>query len=233
MYSVGQIISDYRKKMGFSQPALAAELEKEGISISYKTISSWEKNVSEPSVTTFLTLCKILKISDMYEEYFGVNPGNPMSELNEEGRDKVLDYMELLIQSAKYRRQAATIIPFASRSLRLYTTMVSAGTGNFLDGTDFELIDVGDEVPETADFGVRITGDSMEPKYINHQIVWVHQQDYLLNGEIGIFCLNGDAFCKKLQDNNDGLFLISLNQKYDPRPVSENDELKIFGKVVG
>ena len=233
MYSVGQIISDYRKKMGFSQPALAAELEKEGISISYKTISSWEKNVSEPSVTTFLTLCKILKISDVYEDYFGVNPGNPMSELNEEGREKVLDYMELLIQSAKYRKQVATIIPFASRSLRLYTTMVSAGTGNFLDGTDFELIDVGDEVPETADFGVRITGDSMEPKYINHQIVWVHQQDYLLNGEIGIFCLNGDAFCKKLQDDNDGLFLISLNQKYDPRPVGENDELKIFGKVVG
>ena len=74
-----------------------------------------------------------------------------------------------------------------------FTTMVSAGTGNFLDGTDFEMIEVGDEVPESADFGVRITGDSMEPKYINHQIVWVHQQDYLLHGEIGIFCFNGDA----------------------------------------
>ena len=145
MYSVGQIISDYRKKMGFSQPTLAAELAKEGITISYKAISSWEKNASEPSVTTFLTLCKILNISDVYEDYFGVNPGNPMSELNDEGREKVLDYMELLIQSAKYRKQVATIIPFTSRGLRLYTTMVSAGTGNFLDGTDFEMIDVGDE----------------------------------------------------------------------------------------
>lgn len=88
MYSVGQIISNYRKKMGYSQPALAAELEKEGISLSYKTISSWEKNGSEPSVTTFLTLCKILKISDVYEDYFGLNPGNPMSQLNEEAIPK-------------------------------------------------------------------------------------------------------------------------------------------------
>lgn len=233
MYSVGQIISNYRKKTGYSQPALAAELEKEGISISYKTISSWEKNVSEPSVTTFLTLCKILKIADVYEDYFGFNPSNPMSKLNEEGKEKVLDYTDLLIQSKKYMKEAANIIPFVPRSLRLYTTMVSAGTGNFLDGTDFELIDVGDEVPESADFGVRITGDSMEPKYINQQIVWVHQQDYLLHGEIGIFCMNGDAFCKKLQDDTDGLFLISLNKKYPPRPVGENDSLKIFGKVVG
>lgn len=217
--------------MGYSQPALAAELEKEGISLSYKTISSWEKNGSEPSVTTFLTLCKILKISDVYEDYFGLNPGNPMSQLNEEGKSKVLEYMNLLIQSKQYMKETS-VIPFVPRNLKLFTTMVSAGTGNFLDGTDFEMIEVGDEVPESADFGVRITGDSMEPKYINHQIVWVHQQDYLLHGEIGIFCFNGDAFCKKLQDDEDGLFLISLNKKYPPRPVGENDSLTIFGKVV-
>ncbi|MFI3214628.1 MAG: S24 family peptidase, partial [Eubacteriales bacterium] len=72
-----------------------------------------------------------------------------------------------------------------------------------------------------------------EPKYINQQIIWVHQQDTLQNGEIGIFCLNGDAFCKKLQDDSEGLFLISLNKKYPPRAVDETDLLTIFGKVVG
>lgn len=233
MYSVGQIISKYRKQHGYSQPELASALEKENIKISYKTISSWEKNGSEPSVTTFLTLCKILHIPDVFEEYFGSNPDNPLSKLNEEGKSKVIEYTELLISSGKYEKKNAEVIPFLSRELRLYSTMVSAGTGNFLDGTDFEMIKVGDEVPEIADFGVKITGDSMEPKYINHQIVWVHQQDSLLNGEIGIFYLNGDAFCKKLQDDSDGLFLISLNQKYPPKQVSENDDLVIFGKVVG
>lgn len=233
MYSIGQIISNYRKRNGYSQPELAAALIKENINISYKTISSWEKGKSEPSVTTFLTLCKVLHIADVYEEYFGVNPGNALSQLNDEGKEKVMEYTDLLISSGKYEKEKAEIIPFPTRELKLYTTMVSAGTGNFLDGTDFEMIEVGDEVPENADFGVKITGDSMEPKYINHQIVWVHQQDSLMHGEIGIFCLNGDAFCKKLQDDNDGLFLISLNKKYPPKPVGENDSLTIFGKVVG
>jgi phage repressor protein C with HTH and peptisase S24 domain len=73
----------------------------------------------------------------------------------------------------------------------------------------------------------------MEPKYINHQTVWVHQQDILLHGEIGIFCYNGNAFCKKLYDNEEGLFLISLNQKYDPIEIKEGDSFKTFGKVVG
>ncbi|MDD3141250.1 MAG: S24 family peptidase [Lachnospiraceae bacterium] len=98
---------------------------------------------------------------------------------------------------------------------------------------EFELIEVGDEVPESADFGVKLSGDSMEPRYINHQTVWVHQQEALLNGEIGIFYFNGNAFCKRLQDNKEGLFLISLNQKYAPIEVKENDSFKIFGKVVG
>ena len=92
MYSVGQIIAKYRKKNGYSQPELAAALEKENIKISYKSISSWEKNGSEPSVTTFLTLCKILRIPDVYEEYFGTNPSNLLTKLNEEGKSKVLEY---------------------------------------------------------------------------------------------------------------------------------------------
>ena len=51
-----------------------------------------------------------LKISDVYEDYFGVNPANPMSTLNEEGRAKVLDYMSLLTQSRKYMKETATIL---------------------------------------------------------------------------------------------------------------------------
>ena len=53
------------------------------------------------------------------------------------------------------------------------------------------------------------------------------------NGEIGIFALNGEAYIKKLQNDTDGIFLISLNEKYAPIKVSENDRLDIFGKVLG
>ena len=58
-------------------------------------------------------------------------------------------------------------------------------------------------------------------------------EDDVANGEIGIFALNGEAYIKKLQNDTDGIFLISLNEKYAPIKVSENDRLDIFGKVLG
>ena len=87
--------------------------------------------------------------------------------------------------------------------------------------------------PEDTTFGVRISGDSMEPEFHDGQIAWVLQQESVANGEIGIFALNGEAYIKKLQNDKDGIFLISLNEKYAPIKVSENDRLDIFGKVLG
>ena len=51
MYSVGQIISTYRKKEKLTQPQLAKKLADDKIHLSYKTISTWEKNISEPKLT--------------------------------------------------------------------------------------------------------------------------------------------------------------------------------------
>jgi len=44
------------------------------------------------------------------------------------------------------------------------------------------MIEVGNEVAPEADFGIRIHGDSMEPRYINGQIVWVQQTEELESG---------------------------------------------------
>ena len=89
MYSIGEIISSYRKKKGLLQQDLADELAKEGIKISYKAISNWERNLAEPSVTIFYKVCRILGITNMYEAYFGVNPAVPFSSLTDEGREKL------------------------------------------------------------------------------------------------------------------------------------------------
>ena len=235
MKTIGNILADHRKKMGLSQNGLALELEKHDIHVTYKAISKWEKDIAAPSIPTFLAVCKILGVKDIYEAYFGKNPFNPynlISELNEAGREKLLDYIELLSESGKYKKQECTIIPF-KRTIRLFDIPASAGTGEFLDGENYELIEVGEEVPSDADFGIRISGDSMEPRFINGQIVWVHQQETLSNGEIGIFYLDGNAYCKKFNDNENGISLISLNSNYEPITVSKNSMLKIFGKVIG
>lgn len=230
MRKIGEIIATYRKQNKLSQSELSELLVKNGYKVGNTAISSWEKNKTEPSASTLLFLCKQLGITDIYGEYYGSNPANYLSGLNTEGKEKALDYIQLLIDSGKY--QDATIIPFRKK-IRLFDMPASAGTGNFLDGENFTEIEVGEEVPESADFGIRISGDSMEPQFVNGQIVWVQKQETLNNGEIGIFFLDGNAYCKKLQDDENGLYLISLNSTYEPIAVTENQTFKIFGKVVG
>ena len=186
MYSIGEIISSYRKKKGLLQQDLADELAKEGITISYKAISNWERNLAEPSVTIFYKVCRILGITNMYEAYFGVNPADPFSSLTDEGREKAMDYINLLHASGMYEKQTAKIIPF--RSIDIFENAVSAGTGNFLVDGPKETVRIDESIlPEDTTFGVRISGDSMEPEFHDGQIAWVLQQESVANGEIGIY----------------------------------------------
>ena len=119
------------------------------------------------------------------------------------------------------------------RILPLYRLAVSAGTGEFLDGDGYDTVEVGEEVSPLADFGVRIAGDSMEPRFVSGQIVWVRRQETLRHGEIGVFLYNGSGYCKRLEREGNRVELVSLNSAYPPIRVSAGDELRVFGRVVG
>ena len=183
MRNIGEIISSNRKKMKLSQPMLAELLQEEGINLSAKAISKWETNATEPSIATFMTVCKVLNITNIYEAYFGENPSDPLSTLNDVGKEKALDYIDLLHFSDKYTKQPCKIIPF-SRFIDVYENAVSAGTGNFLvDGPKETIQLTKDIIPESASFGVKIIDDSMEPEFEDGQIAWVLKQDMGENRE--------------------------------------------------
>ena len=234
MRSIGRIIAENRKKKRLSQPELAELLSQQGIDVTAKAISKWETDAREPGLHVFLTLCKLLDIEDIYDAYFGNNPYSVMNGLNQAGKDKIIDYANILRASGLFE-PVSNIIPFRKKEIfmDIFGDAVSAGTGNFLTDAPKESYDVGDLAPDSADFGVRISGDSMEPEYHNGEIAWIQQRDSLCSGEIGIFYLNGEAYIKKLYDEPDGLRLISLNKKYTPIIIKESDSFKIFGKVVG
>ena len=73
----------------------------------------------------------------------------------------------------------------------------------------------------------------MEPLYLDGQIIWIHKQETLEEGEIGVFFLDGDAYVKKYHQSESGIQLIALNKKYAPIQVTSGSTLKTFGKVVG
>lgn len=233
MYSIGEIIAKNRKKKGYSQQKLVHLLSLQGINVTTKALSKWETNAREPGLHVFLTLCRILDIEDVYDAYFGENPYSILDGLNDEGKDKVIDYAKILKASRLFEPHKCEILPF--RSMPHYDMEpVSAGTGDFLTDALSDMVEFPAALaPEAADFTVRISGDSMEPKYHNNDIAFIQKRESISSGEIGIFSLNGSAFIKKLYDEPDGLYLISLNEKYDPIPIREGDSFKIFGKVVG
>ena len=120
----------------------------------------------------------------------------------------------------------------AVRTLPLYRLAVSAGTGELLDGTDYDTVEVGDEVSPNADFGVRIAGDSMEPRFHDGQTVWVHQQLTLAPGEIGVFLYDGSAYLKQLRRDGGRVWLHSLNPAYHDLEISDAFPLRVLGKAV-
>ena len=68
---------------------------------------------------------------------------------------------------------------------------------------------------------------------LNISDIWVHQQETLEDGEIGIFFLDEEAYVKKYHQAPDGISLISMNKKYAPIKVSSGSVFRTFGKVVG
>lgn len=232
MIDFGQTLAKHRKRLKMNQQALCDELKIYGFNISAAGISAWEKNVNSPGSKQFLALCQILGITNIYDEFIGFRPDDPYSQLNVTGRQKAMEYINLLLLSDEYKRKEDTIIPIQKRTFKLFNLPVSAGTGEFLDSDDYELIQVGSEVPENADFGVRIHGDSMMPRFVNGQMVCIEQTEVLLNGEIGIFYLDGNAYCKKLQNIKNNVYLLSLNEKYEPIKVTKESTFKIFGRVL-
>lgn len=232
MREVGQIIAKHRKEQGISQSDMLTKLASYGIFIKKSAYSSWETGNSQPNTEQFLAICRILNITNIYNEFIGgYNSEDPLAQLNEQGKDKVMDYIQLLLLSGLYQKEEPGII-VPLRNIKLYDLPVSAGPGTFLDSDDYQLIQVGTEVPLKTDFGVRIYGNSMEPQFHDKQIIWIEQTESLLDGEIGIFFLNGNAYCKKFQNNLQGVALISLNPDYQPIPVLASDEFHIFGRVL-
>ena len=212
------------------QQTLADALAEAGVPVSNQAVSKWENDATLPNAQQFLTLCRVLDVDDIAGTFSGGDAGGLLAGLNAEGRRRALEYIALLRESKRF---AAAPEPAVLRSLPLYSLAVSAGTGQFLDGESYEMQPVGPEVPEEANFGVRVAGDSMEPRFVNGQTVWVKAAQDANNGDIVLCTLNDQAYCKKLRKDKNGIALISLNKKYAPIPVREEDEFRIAGIVVG
>jgi len=238
----GKILARLRKEKGLTQAQAAEYLSRHsGKACSYKVMSHWEKGVSSPAVEQFLLLCECYGVSDIQGTFRNAHlVYSDLPRLNALGKSRVEEYISMLLTNpmfteveveaeAEIEDEGEPCVTMPLRSIKLYTISAAAGTGSFLDSDHHVELEIDETVPNAADFAVRVSGDSMEPRFFDGQVIFVKEQRSLEVGEIGIFSLNGDSYIKKLGSGQ----LVSLNPRYKPITIREFDSLHVFGKVVG
>ena len=89
--------------------------------------------------------------------------------------------------------------------------------------------------PSKADYALRIDGDSMEPTYLNGDVVYIRKTDDVDDGKVAVVLVDDSATLKHCYHIKDGLNLISENPKYAPMIIQygEYDTIRILGEVCG
>ncbi len=243
---VGTRIAEARKKKGMSIAAFAEFLKKYGVDISTGGAGKWETGYSMPNAYQFIAICNALNI----EEPIPFFMKDYVPTLNDVGMKKVEEYKADLVASGKYRPAPRITSIITYISMPVSNLCVSAGTGAFLDEGNFEMLEFpADKVPPGADFGVRVSGNSMEPMYHDGQIVWVRECENLSPGEVGVFIYDGEGYIKVYDEQDpdeehaeeytDSYGVVhpqpvlhSYNPAYEPRAVKFGTLFQIVGRVL-
>ena len=116
------------------------------------------------------------------------------------------------------------------RPIALFDMPVSAGVGVFVDAPASDDIMIPDnERTREADFALRISGNSMEPKYRDGDVLLVANSDYVEVGELGIFILDGNGYFKIYGGDR----LISMNSMYGDILLKDFESVNCVGRVIG
>lgn len=88
---------------------------------------------------------------------------------------------------------------------------------------------------DKEEFGLKVSGDSMDKIFQDGDIVVVEKDSVVENGQLGVVMVNGyNATVKRVRYNGEQIILIpeSNNQRHYPQVYGKNDEVKVVGRVV-
>lgn len=137
---------------------------------------------------------------------------------------------KILFPKESAGRYAGAQAKTGKRTLLLYELPVSAGSGVYLDDHKAERVSIPNNTKTLeADYALRISGNSMEPKYHNGDVLLVQNAESVEVGEAGIFLLDGNGFFKIYGGDQ----LVSLNPDYGPILLKDFADVQCRGRVIG
>lgn len=214
--TIGDMIKEYRKRMNLSQREFAAKC-----GLSNVTISLYEKGINphtgKPYKIEFETYYKLADVM-----------GISVDEMFEQLGDDAL--VELI---------PSNIVPIRKfindRKMKKVKVIGKVAAGNRITAYEDDMGEV--IAPANVDYALVVKGDSMEPKFMNGDIIYVRKQEDLdYNSQIVVVEIDGESSVKYVYRFNEGILLVSENNaKYPAEPVyyKDHDEVKIVGKVCG
>ena len=230
-----------REELGLSRAELAERL---GVSLS--AVGNYETGVSAPKEGVLLRLFDALEVDPnyLYRGSFRSGGGSCSDEelhllekyrrLPLTGRQTVhtlVDALGVMVEEEHRLRPLQE-----RRTIPLYQSPAAAGFAAPVFGEDYTLVPVEGEVPPGAELAVRIQGDSMAPYIADGSVVYVNR-DPLRQGDVGIFCVDGEMVCKQYRKDPLGtVYLFSLNRARADADVvltaSSGRTLVCFGRVI-
>ena len=147
-------------------------------------------------------------------------------ELKEPRHSAWIDHGEQLLKEQSLELRKEPLYEY-----RIYEKL-SAGTGTAIyEDHSYDLAYFDKELDH--DIASWIYGDSMEPKYKDGQVALIKETGWDYDGAIYAVVWDGQTYIKKVYKEEDGLRLVSLNDKYDDKFARWEEEPRIIGKVVG
>ena len=211
-----QRLRERREELGISRAELAAQL-----GVSKSAISNYETGYNAVREDILLRLFDVLEVDPNYlyqdsftgqgfvctaEEQTLVRKYRSLTGAGRQALGTVAD--ALLGAQEDVERE-----PEEAPELPLYRCPAAAGFASPVFGEDYDLVPLEPGAPRGADFAVRIQGDSMEPFIRDGSVVYVNR-DPLADGDVGIFCVDGETLCKQYHRDPLGIvYLFSLNRK--------------------
>lgn len=246
-------IRSLRIKNSMTQKELSVHLK-----VSEVSIRNWELGTKNPSMLAIIALAKIFNVTTDYLLGVNIEPEKDNLLLNQQEKTLLSNYRVLdnygrkavdtlcvleksRVEAQRKPKPEAKVISFEkkkpSRYIPRYTTPSAAGYSVPLDGDDFEMILVDDNVPTDADFAVGIQGNSMYPYIKDGDTVYVKKDCELSIGDVGIFCVDGAMYCKQYYiDDERNLTLVSANPRLRHTNVcidaNSDASVRCYGKVL-